>query len=136
MLSISRLTIGAAIVLAAVAAVATLSSGPAPNPSATKTFSGTIAREEVSAHTFTIPVDGTVEVTLTGLGPKAAASVGLGLGTPTAAGNCSLVEASDATRVAGQVGGALQKGTYCVAVYDSGNAASEPLDYTVSVTEE
>ena len=34
------------------------------------------------------------------------------------------------------VSGTLQKGTYCVAVYDSGDVTSNPVDYTVSVTEE
>jgi hypothetical protein len=134
MSSTTRVAVGAGLLLAIVAAVATLSNGSTERVS--QTFSGTVAREEVSAHSFTIPRDGTVAVTLTGLGPKVATSVGLGLGTPTAAGNCALVEAADATRLDGQVGGSLRKGTYCVAVYDSGEAASEPLDYTVSVTEE
>ena len=80
--------------------------------------------------------EGDVEVTLTGLRPAATSTVGLGLGTPTAAGNCALVEAIDSTRVADRIGGTLRKGTYCVAVYDSGDVTSAPLDYTVSVTEE
>jgi hypothetical protein len=42
----------------------------------------------------------------------------------------------DSTEVSGRIAGNLRKGTYCVAIYDSGDAAAEPLDYTVSVTEE
>jgi hypothetical protein len=38
--------------------------------------------------------------------------------------------------VSGRITGTLRKGTYCVAIYDSGEVAAEPLDYTVSVTEE
>jgi hypothetical protein len=131
MLSTNRIAWGAGLLLGAVAMLSSVS-----NAKVSTTFSGTVAHESVSAHSFTIPHDGAVEITLTGLGPKAVTKVGLGLGTPTAAGNCALVEAVDATRVTGQIGGTLRKGTYCVAVYDSGDVTTEPLDYTVSVAEE
>jgi len=134
MLSTNRIAWFAAIVLVAVGAMTSLSSGS--NPKMTTTFEGSVAREGVTAHTFTVPREGSVEVTLTDLGPAPATKVGLGLGTPTAAGNCALVEAMDSTHVSGRIEGTLRKGTYCVAVYDSGDVASEPLDYTVSVTEE
>jgi hypothetical protein len=134
MLSTNRIVLGAGLLLAAFAAVTTPSS--VSNGKVSATFSGTVAHEGVSAHSFTIQRDGAVEVTSTGLGPPIATTVGLGLGTPTAAGNCALVEAVDSTRVTGQIGGTLRKGTYCVAVYDSGDVLSEPLDYTVSVSEE
>jgi hypothetical protein len=131
MLSTNRIAWGAGVLLAAVATLSSVSNGKV-----SATFSGTVAHEGVSAHSFTIPHDGTVEVTLTGLGPKADMKVGLGLGTPTAAGNCALVEAIDTTHVTGQIGGTLRKGAYCVAVYDSGDVTSEPIDYTISVAEE
>jgi hypothetical protein len=134
MLSVTRAALAAGLLFAVLAAGVTLSTGSTEPVS--ETFSGTVGRETVSAHNFTVPRDGTIAVTLTGLGPKASTRVGLGLGTPTAAGNCALVEAADATRVTDRVGGTLSKGTYCVAVYDSGDAAAEPLDYTVNVTEE
>ncbi len=131
MLSANRIAWGAGLLLAVVATMSSVS-----NATVVSTFSGTVAREGVSAHSFTIPNDAVVEVTLTGLGPTAVTKVGLGLGTPTVAGNCALVEALDATRVTGQIGGTLRKGTYCVAVYDSGDVTAEPLDYTISVAEE
>jgi hypothetical protein len=136
MLSINRLVIAAALLLAAFAAVTTLSSGS--NGRVATTFAGTVAHEGVSAHSFTVQREGAVEVKLTSLrpGPDNAEKIGLGLGTPTPAGNCALVEAVDSTRVSGEIGGTLQKGTYCVAVYDSGDVDSEPVNYTVSVTEE
>jgi hypothetical protein len=134
MLFITRGALAAGLLFAVVAAGATLSTGSSEGVA--RTFSGTVARETVTAHNFTLPRDGTITVTLTGLGPKSSTHVGLGLGTPTAAGNCALVEAADATRVSDRVGGTLSKGTYCVAVYDSGDAATQPLDYTVDVTEE
>ena len=134
MLSTNRIALAAGLLLAGLVAVTTLSGGSTERVAAT--FSGTVAHEGVSTHSFTVRQDGPVEVTLTGIGPAPATKVGLGLGTPTPAGNCALVEAVDATRVTGQIGGALRKGTYCVAIYDSGDVTSEPIDYTVSVTEE
>jgi len=131
MLSANRIAWGAGLLLAVVATMSSVS-----NATVSTTFSGTVAHEGVSAHSFTIPNDAVVRVTLTGLGPQAVTKVGLGLGTPTVAGNCALVEALDATHVTGQIGGTLRKGTYCVAVYDSGDVTAEPLDYTLSVAEE
>jgi hypothetical protein len=135
MLSTSRIAIFAGLAFAALGAITTLSSGSNNNKVST-TFAGSVAREGVSSHSFTVSRDGNVEVTLTGLDPAPTRKIGLGLGTPTPAGNCALVEAIDSTHVAGRIGGELQKGTYCVAVYDSGDVSSQPLDYTVSVTEE
>jgi hypothetical protein len=132
MLSANRIAWGAGLLLAVVATLSSVSNAT----TVSATFSGTVAHEGVSAHSFTIPHDGAVEVTLTGLGPQAVTKVGLGLGTPTVAGNCALVEARDRTHVTGQIAGTLRKGTYCVAVYDSGDVTAEPLDYTISVAEE
>ena len=134
MLSTNRAAWAAAVLLAAFGAITTLSSGPWPK--AATTFEGSVSREGVSAHSFTVQREGAIEVTLSDLRSAAGTKVGLGLGTPTPAGNCALVEATDTTRVNGRIAGTLRKGTYCVAVYDSGDVEAEPLDYTVSVTEE
>jgi hypothetical protein len=138
MLSANRIALAAGLLLGALVAVTTLSSGS--NGKLSETFAGTVAREGVSSHSFTVEREGAVEVTLTALrlgsSSDAAKEIGLGLGTPTPLGSCALVEAIDSTRVSGQIGGTLQKGTYCVAVYDSGDVSSDPADYTVSVTEE
>jgi hypothetical protein len=137
MLSANRIALAAGLLLGALVAVTTLSSGS--NGKLSETFAGTVAREGVSSHSFTVEREGAVEVRLTALrlgSSDGAKEIGLGLGTPTPSGNCALVEATDSTRVSGQIGGTLQKGTYCVAVYDSGDVSSDPADYTVSVTEE
>ena len=136
MLSTNRIALALGLLLGALVAVTTLSSGS--NGKVSTTFTGSVAREGVSSHSFTVEREGTVEVKLTALGTPTehATEIGLGLGTPTAAGNCALVEAADSTPVSGQLGGTLQRGTYCVAVYDSGEVPLQPVDYTVSVTEE
>jgi len=135
MLSTSRVAVLGAILLAACGAITTLSSGT--NSKVAK-FEGSVEREGVSAHSFTIDHEASIEVTLTGLRPAPASTtkIGMGLGTPTAAGNCALADAVDSTEVSGTIAGTLKKGTYCVALYDSGDVASEPLDYSVSVTTE
>jgi hypothetical protein len=136
MLSMNRIALALGLLLGASVAVTTLSTGSSGKMSAT--FNGTVARESVSSHSFTVEREGAVEVKLTALhlGSDQGKEIGLGLGTPTAAGNCALVEAADSTRVSGEISGTLQKGTYCVAVYDSGDVEAEPVNYTVSVTEE
>ena len=136
MLSTNRIALALGLLLGALVAVTTLSSGS--NGKVSATFSGSVAHEGVSSHSFTVEREGNVEVKLTALGAASqrGTEIGLGLGTPTAAGNCALVEAVDSTPVSGELGGTLQKGTYCVAVYDSGDVSSEPVGYTVSVTEE
>jgi len=136
MLSTNRIALALGLLLGALVAVTALSTGS--NGKVSTTFSGSVAHEGVSSHSFTVEREGSVEIKLTALGAPAAqgTEIGLGLGTPTAAGNCALVEAVDSTPVSGQLGGTLQKGTYCVAVYDSGDVTVQPVDYTVSVTEE
>lgn len=135
MLSTHRATWLAAIALvAAFGAINTLSNGSTPKVATT--FEGSVAHQSVTAHSFTVERPGAVEVRLTGLRPAPTTKIGLGLGTPTSAGNCALAEADDSTQVNGSITGKLRKGTYCVAIYDSGAIADEPIDYTVSVTEE
>ena len=136
MLSTNRIALALGLLLGALVAVTTLSTGSTGKMSAT--FNGSVARESVSSHSFTVEREGAVEVKLTALrlGLQQGKEIGLGLGTPTPAGNCALVEAVDSTRVSGEISGTLHKGTYCVAVYDAGDVSTQPVDYTVSVTEE
>jgi hypothetical protein len=134
MLSTNRIALTLGLLLGALVAVTTLSTGSTGRMSTT--FSGSVAREGVSSHNFTVDREGAVEVKLVALRSDQGKELGLGLGTPTPAGNCALVEAVDSTRISGEISGTLQKGTYCVAVYDSGDVTSNPVDYTVSVTEE
>ncbi len=72
MLSANRIAWGAGLLLAVVATMSSVS-----NATVVSTFSGSVGREGVSAHSFTIPNDAVVEVTLTGLGPQAVTKVGL-----------------------------------------------------------
>ena len=63
MLSTSRVAWIATIILAAAfGAITTLSSGPGPKVATT--FEGSVSREGVSAHSFTVRREGAIEVTL------------------------------------------------------------------------
>lgn len=130
-----RVACAVGILIAAAAAVSTRSS--MSNGRVAATFSGTVPRDGISAHSFTILRDGAVEITLTALGPAAGQTIGFGLGAPTDAGTCALVETLDAAHLTSQLGGTLRKGTYCVAIYDPGaTTAPERIDYTISVRQQ
>ena len=72
MLSANRIAWGAGLLLAVVATLSSVSNAT----TVSATFSGTVAHEGVSAPSFTIPHDGAVEVTLTGLGPRPSRRLG------------------------------------------------------------
>ena len=82
MLSTNRIALAVGLLLAAFAAVTTLSSGS--NGKVATTFAGTVAHESVSAHSFTVQREGAVEVTLTALRPG---SIVLAFGHPLGVSN-------------------------------------------------
>jgi hypothetical protein len=105
---------------------------PVPTvPTVTDTFSDTLLVAGVNTHQFTITTIGGVKITLSSLVP--AASVGLGVGTPSL-GSCSVIDR--VTAVAGQSvllsGTATVPGSYCVTIFDLGNLV-EPAVYTINV---
>src|SRR4051812_37326232 len=101
MLSTNRVAVLGAILLTACGAITTLSSGT--NSRVAAKFEGSVEREGVSAHSFTLDREASVEVTLTGLRAAPITKIGMGLGTPTAAGNCALVDAVDSTEISGTI---------------------------------
>lgn len=96
----------------------------------TDTFSGTVAAGATSVHPFTSKAGGTVSLTLTAVGPDAAAVLGLGLGAWN--GAACTVQISTTTAKAGEVyqASVAAAGNYCVAVSDVGTS---PADTTYSV---
>jgi hypothetical protein len=104
-----------------------------PAPRVTDTFTGTIAVNGASTHTFTIAAAGRVEATLTEVTPDATVQVGLALGTWNGSNCFVLLPKDDALKgavVPGQVSG---PGTLCVRIYDPASRLTEPLNYTVTV---
>jgi hypothetical protein len=100
-------------------------------PTVTDTFSDTLLVAGVNTHQFTVTTIGGVKITLSSLVP--AASVGLGVGTPSL-GSCAVIDR--VTAVAGQSvllsGTATVPGSYCVTIFDLGNLV-EPAVYTIDV---
>jgi hypothetical protein len=103
----------------------------------TDTFNGTVAVGGSDAHNFTITTPGNaLNVTLLSTAPQTTLTMGLGVGTPSSTGTCSILPNGSITTPAGSVaqltGSNFGAGTYCVVVVDIGNAAG-PITYTVTV---
>jgi hypothetical protein len=100
-------------------------------------FSGTVQVGASDMHPFTVTAGSQpVLITLTGAGPPCSIFLGLGVGTPTTDGLCTLltnaavvVQASSTA----QLSGTISAGSYCVAVFDVGNQTG-PVDYAVTVS--
>jgi hypothetical protein len=102
-------------------------------PSVTDTFPGTLQVGGTNTHTFSVAQVGTLNATLTAVGPPATVFVGFAVGT-FSGGVCSLAatintQASTTPQLSGT---ASIVGTWCVQVYDIGNL-SAPANYTITV---
>jgi len=107
----------------------------------TETFTGTVQPPvsgvfQQNAHNFTVTTAGNITVTMTAAGPPATILMGIGVGTPNAAGACVFLSGGTTQGVASatpQLSGALgASGTYCVVVGDIGNVL-QPVTYSVTV---
>jgi hypothetical protein len=117
------------------AALMTIRCGGVSSPSQnrTETFSGTLALGGFNAHSFNVQNTGEFSVKITALAPTATAIVGTRWGQ---GGNCEFPIQQSNFSVLNQtalVGAVFQKGTYCVAVFDSGGL-SVAQNYTVTVS--
>jgi hypothetical protein len=134
-------------ILWAVLGVALLSAGcadptapttptPAP-PTIQEIFSDTLLVAGANTHTFSVNAVGAVRVTLNSVQP--AATVGLGIGTPSV-GSCSVIDRVTTTAGSAVVlsGTATVPGLYCVTIFDTVGAdglglLAEPAVYTINV---
>ncbi|HUU33116.1 MAG TPA: hypothetical protein VMW48_03575 [Vicinamibacterales bacterium] len=98
----------------------------------TETFSGMVAAGAMVVHPFVGTAGGNVSLTLTAVGPDAAALLGLGVGTWDGA-DCT-VQISTTQAAVGEVYQASlpSPGNYCVAVSDVGTSPPDTT-YTVRV---
>jgi len=105
---------------------------PTPaTPTIPETFTGTLLPLGSSTNTFLVQRAGGIQVSLTSISP--AASVGIGVGTPSGA---SCLTLDHMTVVAGpnaqMIGTATVPGNFCVSIFDVGNLV-ESVSYTVVV---
>ena len=108
----------------------------APSTGTTDTVNGTVPLGGGDNHQFTVAQPGGIVTTvLTSTAPQTTVIMGFGVGTPNGT-TCAYLNTFTKTTSAGpdsQLNGSLTPGTYCVGVYDVGNATS-PVTYTATVT--
>jgi len=114
-----------------------LSSSTSPSTGGTtQTFTGTVPIGGGDNHPFTVAnPGGVVTIVLTETAPQTTVIMGFGVGTPagTTCAYLSTFTKDTSAGAASQLKGSLNPGTYCVGVYDIGNATSA-ITYTVTVT--
>jgi hypothetical protein len=102
----------------------------------TETYSGTIIPASAGTFSFTTLSGGAITATLTAVGPDNTKTVGFSLGTfVTAANTCTVIlDNSQAAQAFAFNAQASSIGVYCVRIYDNGNAATDKIPYTFTIT--
>jgi hypothetical protein len=96
-------------------------------------FSGTLQPQATDTYSFTVAQSGDIQVTLVGLAAPPGTAVGLGIGTPSTTGVCSVSYSVNATAgPAAQLIGTGIAGNLCVTIHDLGNL-TVPALYTITV---
>ena len=99
---------------------------PVTTPTTSETFAATVDPGGAAFYSFNIAANGTVNVTLNGVGGTGVPStvqLGLGIGTPAGV-DCSTTSTVTAGAGPGpQLTGTFGPGLFCVRVYDVGNLA-------------
>jgi len=101
-------------------------------PTTIDTFNGTLLPASGNTFTFITARSGSIQATLTSLGPDSGLTVGLLLGTWN--GNACAVQLVKDNAVQGSVivGAASAAGSLCVRIYDVGNVTA-PVDFQITV---
>ena len=99
-------------------------STPLAPPSITETWSGTLAVGGSRFYSFSVGLNGTVNVTLTSLvenGQDSTTQVGLALGYPAGTGCTANTSVTNAPGADPQITNTYLPGVYCVKIADAGN---------------
>ena len=108
---------------------------PTATASVVETFTGTVDPQGSASHNFNVPTTGTVNVTLTAVGPPSTIFMGLGIGVPGTDGACALISTATTSTQASQtpqLGGTASPGPLCVKIFDIGNQTAA-VSYTITV---
>ena len=107
---------------------------PTTSSPVTETWAGQFAVGGAAARSFNAASAGTASVTLTQIGPPADVTVGLGVGIPQSDGvGCYLTQTVQAgASSAPQITAAVETGTYCVRVFDTGGLTSQ-VGFSVTI---
>jgi hypothetical protein len=106
---------------------ASTTTSPTATSPVTETFTGQVIPGGSAARSFTAASSGTASITLTQIGPPADVVVGLGIGIPQSSGSgCYLTQTMPAgASAAPQITVAVDAGTYCVRLYDTGSLVTQ-----------
>jgi len=96
----------------------------------TESFTGTLDPKASTDAAVILEVDGEVDTTLASITPEVA--VGLGFGTPTSDGACTLLASNPGATVGTVVSADAGPGSYCILVYDVGNLSGSAT-FTLTV---
>jgi hypothetical protein len=97
---------------------------PVAPPSVTETWQATLAVGATRFYSFSVALNGTVNLTLASLtenGEDSAAQLGLALGTPAGTGCAASTSVTMAAAADPQITGTYAPGIYCARVADVGN---------------
>ncbi len=106
-----------------------------PTGPVTDKFASIIYPQDVITHSFSASTAGTVTVQLTNAGPPADVTLGLGIGVPNPnAPGCSLLTAvNTAAGAAPQLTATVDIGTFCVSLFDIGNAIPAGESFSITI---
>jgi hypothetical protein len=125
--------IAAVVCLAAMLASCGGISSPSENQVITP--SGTVSSGGVGpVHTFSVSKVGEFFVTITSLAPDPNIYMGVWFGQPQN-GGCAAFQSNIASRGQQALGGQIEKGSWCVQLYDVGSvSATTPTTYTLRIS--
>lgn len=103
--------------------------------SISEAFAGTLAAGGFTFYSFTVSTNGTVNVTLTGVGGAVVPSttwLGLGIGAPSGEDCVTTSAVNTQAGSTAQLTGTYSAGVYCARVWDIGNLAG-PATFTATI---
>jgi hypothetical protein len=119
-----------------VAALVSMSCGGVTDPSknTVDTFTATLAVGAVNIHSFNAANSGEISVIIKALSPVSNAVLGVTYGLSQSDGSCAAINGSAGSLSSVVFSNAIQKGSYCLAVYDYFSILSVPENYTITVS--
>ena len=119
------------MLIAAACAQTTTPTTSSPGLQVTDSFTGTLVQGGSATNDFTVTTDGAISITLVSLSPQGTITMGVGIGTPSAA-TCVVTQSQENVKVGTPITGTLTAGSYCVELYDLGNMAGSDT-YAINV---
>ncbi|HEY2906012.1 MAG TPA: hypothetical protein VGJ29_08930 [Vicinamibacterales bacterium] len=119
-----------------VAALIAVSCGGVTDPSnnTVDTFTATLPVGGFNIHPFSASNSGEISVIIKALSPVSSAVLGVIYGLPQSDGSCAAINGSAGSLSSVVFSNAVQKGSYCLGVYDYFSSLTVPENYTITVS--